>query len=113
MSGKATDALTSQLTAVSAIGDLDPVAIDVGRLAGRVDVLLWAQSELQVELGLLKTTDRFADTRALESFLDRVRDSLVAVQDGSGAWGGLVRTAVDTAETEGTALEGVPSTDMG
>lgn len=113
MSGEASEFLSSQLTALSSIGDLDPVAIDAGRLSGRVEVLLWCQSELQLELNLLTATDRFADTRGLETFLKRVQDSLRAVQDGSGAWAGLVRSAVEAVDTGGTALEPVPSGEMG
>ena len=101
MSGEATAALSSQLSQVSALGDLDPVAVDAGRLAGRVEVLLWCQTELQVELDTLVATDRFADTRGLENFMSRVKDSIKAVQDGSGSWAGLVRTAVEAAEASG------------
>lgn len=123
MSETATDALSSALAGMSAEdgvgatglsgGSLDPVAVDAGRLAGRVEVLLWAQSELQVELDLLRATDRFADTRGLENFLARVKDSLLAVQDGTGAWAGLVRTAVGAVDTGGTAAEAVPEAEMG
>lgn len=113
MSGEATAALSSQLANVSAVGDLDPVAVDAGRLAGRVEVLLWCQSELQLELALVRSTDRFADTRAIETFLVRVQDSLKQVQDGSGTWSGLVRTAVEAAEAGGTAVEAVPDNEVG
>lgn len=113
MSDEATEFLSSQLTALSSIGDLDPVAVSAGRLAGRVEVLLWAQTELQVELANLVAMDKFADPRGLEAFLARVRDSLVSVQDGSGAWAGLVRTAVEVSDTGGTADQVVPSGDMG
>lgn len=123
MSADATDALSSALAGMSAEdgpgattasgGDLDPVAVDAGRLAGRVEVLLWAQSELQVELDHLRATDRFADTRGLENFLARVKDSLLAVQDGTGAWAGLVRSAVEAARVVGAAAEAVPDEEMG
>lgn len=113
MSGEATAALSSQLSTVAAIGDLDPVAIDAGRLAGRVEVLLWCQSELQAELALLQATDRFADTRAIETFLVRVQDSLKAVQDGSGTWAGLVRTAVEAAQADGTRESAPPGDEDG
>lgn len=113
MSGEATAALSSQLATISAIGDLDPVAVDAGRLAGRVDVLLWCQTELQQEIAAVQASDRFADTRALETFLVRVQDSLKAVQDGSGTWAGLVRTAVDAAEAGGTLASALPDTENG
>lgn len=94
------------------LGGMDPVSVAAGRLAGRVETLLWAQGELQLELERLRE-DRFADTRQLESFLLRVQDSLARVQDGSGTWDGLVRTAVDASVAGGTAVEGVPDTEMG
>lgn len=105
----ATEVLSERLLAA----ELDPVAVDAGRLAGRVEVLMWCQAELQLELAHLMATDRFADTRQLENFLVRVQDSLKAVQDGSGAWAGLVRSAVDASGAGGTATEGVPDTEMG
>ena len=100
----ATEVLTERLNAV----ELDPVAVDAGRLAGRVEVLLWAQSELQLELAELQRTDRFADTRQLENFLKRVQDSLVAVQDGSGTWAGLIRSGVGDSTVGGSADDPVP-----
>lgn len=113
MSGEATAALSSQLAAISAIGDLDPVAIDAGRLAGRVEVLLWCQSELQLELAQTAVADKFADLRALEAFLLRVQDSLARVQDGSGTWAGLVRSGMEAAGVGTGTEEVVPDTEMG
>lgn len=95
------------------LAGLDPAAVAAGRLAGRVETLLWAQGELQVELDQLKATDRFADTRALEDFLVRVRDSLRNVQDGSGEWAGLVRSLMAVPETVAGAEETPPGTEMG
>lgn len=93
--------------------ELDPVAINAGRLAGRVETLLWAQVELEALIRDTAAADRFADTRGLELFLDRVRDSLSRVQDGSGSWAGLVRTVLGEPETpagEGTVP---PDAEMG
>lgn len=95
------------------LGGLHEDCVNTGRLAGRVETLLWAQAELQLELDLLCKTDRFADTRQLENFLKRVRDSLRAVQDGSGAWGGLIRSSVEDTNVGGTAVGPVPSVRMG
>lgn len=94
------------------LGGLHEECVAAGRLAGRVETLLWAQSELQVQLAAA-SLDRFADTRALEEFLVRVQDSLRNVQDGSGAWDGLVRSVVEDSEMERAAGEGVPAPDMG
>lgn len=105
-----TEAMSASLAGV---GELDPVAVDAGRLAGRVDVLLWCQSELQVELDRWKQTDRFADLRGLEQFLVRVQDSLRQVQDGSGTWAGLVRTGVEAAGVVRSADEAAPDHEMG
>ena len=95
------------------LGGLDEVSVATGRLAGRVEVLLWMQAELQIELDRLRTTDRFADTRGLEDFLVRVRDSLKSVQDGTGAWAGLIRSGLEAVNVGTAADEGVPDTEMG
>jgi hypothetical protein len=95
------------------LGGYDAESVAAGRLAGRVEVLLWAQAELQVEIVRVKAADRFADTRALEEFLIRVRDSIRAVQDGTGDPAGLVRTGVEAAKIETATLEDVPTTEMG
>lgn len=95
------------------LGGLDEASVAAGRLAGRVDVLTWAQAELQRLLTHTRLADRFADTRPLEEFLVRVQDSLRSVQDGTGEWAGLVRT--DVGESVGTpvGLEGPPSVEDG
>lgn len=109
---KAIDAARVAGTVGDALGGLHSECVAQGRLAGRVETLLWAQSELQVQLAEA-SLDRFADTRALEEFLVRVQDSLRNVQDGSGAWDGLVRSVVEDSEMERAAGEGVPAPDMG
>jgi len=95
------------------LGGYDADSVAAGRLAGRVETLLWAQAELQVELARVSAADRFADTRALEEFLVRVRDSLRQVQDGTGKPAGLVRSGVEAVKTDMATLEGVPTTEMG
>jgi hypothetical protein len=95
------------------LGGLDDESVNVGRLAGRVETLQWAQAELQLALDRWRALDRFADTRGLEDFLVRVQDSLRAVQDGSGAWAGLVRSVVGDPEAATESGEGVPDREMG
>ena len=91
---------------------LDEVSVSAGRLAGRVETLLWAQAELQSDIERLKATDRFADTRGLENFLLRVQDSLRAVQDGSGGWDGLVRSDVGGVTVETVAGNPIPTQEV-
>lgn len=76
------------------LGGIHQESYNAGRLVGRVEVLNWAQSTLQVELMAIQKADRFADTRGLEAFLSRVQDSLKGVQDGTGEWAGLVPPVV-------------------
>jgi hypothetical protein len=110
-------ALQEAAKVVGTLGDIlggyDAASVAVGRLAGRVETLLWAQAELQVELSRMRSTDRFADTRALEDFLVRVQDSLRQVQDGTGDPAGLVRSGVEAVKVETDTLEIVPTTEMG
>lgn len=109
----AAEALSVALAGTVAAGEFHQASVDAGRLAGRVEVLMWAQAELVVELEYWARTDRFADLRGLEAFLGRVRDSLMSVQDGTGAWAGLVRTGVDVAGLVGGADEAPPTEEMG
>jgi hypothetical protein len=90
------------------LGGMDEASAVTGRLAGRVETLLWCQSEVQLLLEQWKAQDRFADTRPLEDFLNRVRDSLRAVQDGTGAVDGLVRTVVADLDVGSPEAEAVP-----
>lgn len=91
----------------------DKESVDVGRLAGRVETLAWAESEIKLELGLVRANDKYADTRGLESLLARVRDSLRAVQDGSGAWAGFVRSQLEDVGTRSSLSESPPDGPMG
>lgn len=95
------------------LGGLDAVSVNAGRLSGRVEVLMWCQAELQVLLDRWKLTDRFADTRALEEFMNRVKDSLTLVQDGSGAWAGLARSLVGEVRMGPDGPEPVPTDTVG
>ena len=95
------------------LGGLHEPSVNVGKLAGRVEVLEWAQTELQISMAEVRSNDRFADTRALEEFLKRVQDSLVRVQDGSGSWAGLIRTVVVDTDPEPAGEQGVPDVSMG
>lgn len=113
IAGRASGPLAGLVPVGDVVGGLHEACVETGRLAGRVEVLLWAQTELQVELDLLTSTDRFADTRALENFLKRVRDSLARVQDGSGDPSGLIRSDLGVVGTGGTAAEAVPGVEMG
>lgn len=92
------------------LGGLDPGSVAAGRLTGRVEVLTWAQAEIQLSLEAWRAADRFADTRALEEFLLRVQDSLRAVQDGSGEWAGLVRSDLGGTEAGATTDNVAPET---
>jgi hypothetical protein len=91
------------------LGGLDEASVTAGRLAGRVEVLLWCQEQIQLSLRVWSERDRFADLRAMEELLATVRDSLAAVQDGSGNPAGLVRTDLAAYTVGGSAVEGVPS----
>lgn len=78
-------------TVVEKVAALDSADVATGRLAGRVEVLLWMQNEIQVSLREWDARDKFADLRALNELLALVQDSLAGVQDGSGTWAGLIR----------------------
>lgn len=94
------------------LGGLDEPSVAAGRLAGRVEVLLWAQTELQLQLERM-VVDRFADTRGVSEFLLRVQDNLRAVQDGSGALGELVVSVVEGPSLVRGEAEGPPGAEMG
>jgi hypothetical protein len=92
-----------------ALGGLDQASLDAGRLTGRVETLLWCQRELQLRLARMLEADRFADPRPLEDFLGAVRDSLTAVQDGSGNPAGFVSSPLGDVDTGKVESGPVPS----
>jgi hypothetical protein len=115
MSGEETEDVAAARVAGNlgdVLGGLDSASVDAGRLAGRVETLLWCQSELQLRLAQWRR-DQFADTRALEDMLTTVQDSLRAVQDGSGAWAGLVSSVVGESDTGRAEGMPVPEAEMG
>lgn len=59
---------------VGGAADLDPVAWQAGRDAGRTEVLQWCQERLR---GLIEGAGRFEPTDALEVMLADVKDQLL------------------------------------
>lgn len=86
------------------LGGIDEDSHNIGRLAGRVEVLKWAETNAKVILANVQSADRFADTRAMEEFIRLVQDSLTAVQNGTGDWAGLIPTVVEDPGANGSQV---------
>jgi len=94
------------------LGDVDSASYEMGRLSGMVEVLTWCQTELQLQLDRMALVP-FSDTRGVDEFLSRVRDSLRTVQDGSGEPVGLAPSVLGDPETGIPEGDSIPEGEIG